>query len=250
MKKYGLIGYPVSHSFSKKYFTEKFNEENLEDCRYELFELREIEKFNDLLKKQPELKGLNVTVPHKEAIIPYLDVLDQSAKKVGAVNVVKITSEVNQGFNTDYFAFRQTLQDWLEDIDLKALVLGSGGASKAVKASLDDLNIPYLVVSRSPAEDQIGYQHIKRDNLLDSHRLIINTTPLGMHPKVETFPGLDYNRIGPEHFLYDLVYNPQETRFLAMGSSSGAKTKNGLEMLYLQAEKSWEIWSGGEHNGF
>jgi len=243
MQLYGLIGKKLSHSFSKKYFTEKFKKEGLSDHQYDLFELSEISEIEPLLTKS-ELKGFNITIPYKQDIIPYIDELDESARKVGAVNVVKINKGKLNGYNSDYYGFKTSLEKWLtiNHSDLKALVLGTGGASKAVIAALSSIGIEYTLVSRVSKDDILSYDDISDDQLLE-HRLIINTTPLGMSPDIHSFPHIQYDKLTEEHFLYDLVYNPEITQFMALGSSKGAKTKNGLEMLHLQAEKSWEIWS-------
>lgn len=242
---FGLIGFPLGHSFSKKYFTAKFEKENITDCRYETFELPDITSLPSLIARNPDLRGLNVTIPHKEAVLPFLNELDQSAESVGAVNVIKVTDNNKLiGYNSDYYGFKSSLETWLpSDVrGYKALVLGTGGAAKAVAAALQELNIPYQYVSRQNNGQIISYNDLSADTIND-HLLIINTTPLGMAPKTETCPPLDYEAITENHFLYDLVYNPEETLFMKKGNEKGAKTKNGLEMLHLQAEKSWEIWN-------
>ena len=249
MRQFGLIGYPLSHSFSKKYFTEKFEQEQIPHANYELFELPAIDGFSDLLRNTADLAGLNVTIPHKQAVIPYLDALDDSAKRVGAVNVIKIDADNKKtGYNSDYFGFRQSLLNTgiVINTQTQALVLGSGGASKAVIVALEDLNISYKVVSRNPQStdkfQQIGYQDITSE-LIAGYQLIINTTPLGMHPHTEACPDLPYPGLTSRHLLFDLVYNPAQTLFMKKGKAQGAKVINGLEMLHLQAEKAWEIWN-------
>lgn len=250
MKIYGLIGKPLSHSFSKKYFIEKFEKENISGCKYELFELEDISELNRLVKNTPRLSGLNVTIPYKESVIPYLYTLDPLAWKVGAVNVVRVEANGKlQGFNSDYHGFRQSLESWLskEIKGVKALVLGSGGAAKAVKTALNDLGIPFLIISRSKSKKTLTYQELNENkHLISDHRLIINTTPLGMGQKISLKPEINYDLITEKHYLYDLVYNPGETAFMMTGKGKGAKTKNGLEMLKLQAEKSWEIWNSDQ----
>ena len=243
MRLYGLIGKKLSHSFSKKYFTNKFREEQLDYCRYELFELQNINEVNKLLENE-DLRGFNITIPYKQEILPYLDKLDDSAKSVGAVNVVKIIDSGLVGYNSDYYGFKDSLEKWLpDDSTFKALVLGTGGASKAVIAALEKLNISFRLVSRQPGNKSvISYEEISPSVLRD-YRLIINTTPLGMSPNTDSCPELDYGQLGESHYLYDLVYNPEITLFLQKGMDRKAKTKNGLEMLHLQAEKSWEIWN-------
>lgn len=242
MRQYGLIGKKLSHSFSKNFFTEKFTKEGLSDCQYGLFELSEIEEVTKLISN-PDLRGFNITIPYKQAIMPYLDQLDRSADKVGAVNVVKVEHDKLIGYNSDYFGFKQSLEEWLpEDYNLKALVLGTGGASKAIMASLKDLNIDFKSVSRKAKGDILSYDQLT-PHYLREYKLIVNTTPLGMSPSTDTAPDIDYNSLGAEHYLYDLVYNPELTKFLSLGKAKGSKIKNGLEMLHLQAEKSWEIWN-------
>ena len=246
MRLYGLIGYPLSHSFSKKYFSEKFEKEGISGASYELFELPDISGFEPLVKRLPDLCGLNVTIPHKQAIISYLNALDGSAQKVGAVNVIRLQGGVRTGYNSDYFGFKRSLEQWLpkEKSGLKALVLGTGGASKAVTAALNDLDIPFQLVSRTAGPQLLTYRSLQsQPEMLKEHQLIINTTPLGTAPNIDEAPPLDYHLLSSEHFLYDLVYNPAQTRFMLLGKSQGAQAKNGLEMLQLQAEKAWEIWN-------
>lgn len=249
MNIYGLIGFPLTHSYSKKYFTEKFVKEHIADCCYELFELKSVQELPELLKSHKTLRGLNVTIPYKQDVIPLLDDLDEaSAKRVGAVNTIKVYADGStKGFNTDYYGFKQSLLEWFDRKavsfkEIKALVLGNGGAAKAVKAALDDLSIPYEVVSRTPADGQLSYEQIT-DDVIGEYLLIINTTPLGMYPETNTCPPIPYDLLGHDHLLYDLVYNPEETLFLKNGAAKGAATHNGLKMLYLQAEKAWSIWN-------
>jgi shikimate dehydrogenase len=241
---FGLIGFPLGHSFSKKYFTDKFAKENIKECLYEKFEIESITQLPTLIKNNPGLEGLNVTIPHKQNVIPFLNKKDKSAEKVGAVNVLKISKEGEiTGYNSDYYGFKTSLEKWLPKYSqFRALVLGSGGASKAVIATLDDMKIPFLLVSRQEKDKAITYEEITEE-ILQSHHLLINTTPLGMSPETETFPPISYNLLTEKHYLYDLVYNPEETAFMLKGKAAGAKVKNGLEMLILQAEKSWEIWN-------
>ena len=242
MKHYGLIGKTLKHSFSKKYFKEKFEQLQLTDHTYELYELDDIVEVDELRNK-PGLSGFNITLPYKEDIFPYLTSVEDNARKIGAVNVVKVKDNEFHGFNTDYFGFKESLKNWLaEKNNIRALVLGTGGAAKAVSAALDTLDIDYLSISRAKSEKRLTYDSLT-DSTLNAHKLIINTTPLGIAPDTESKPELPYQSITSAHYLYDLVYNPLETSFLKEGSIRGAKTKNGLEMLYLQAEKSWEIWN-------
>ncbi|AEI48621.1 shikimate dehydrogenase family protein [Runella slithyformis] len=251
MRLFALIGYPLTHSFSKKYFTEKFEKEGIENCRYELLELPDYRDFPKLLKANFGLAGLNVTIPHKQNIIPFLDELDAaSAQRIGAVNTIKFLPDGTlKGYNTDYYGFRSSLEQWLKNLtriptQLKALVLGNGGAAKAVFAALADLGIEYTIVSRQPEHhsDIISYHDLTAD-VMARHSLIINTSPIGTYPKTEECPAIPYERLGPNHLLYDLVYNPAETLFLKKGKTQGASTHNGLPMLQLQAEKAWEIWN-------
>lgn len=245
MKNFGLIGKTLKHSFSKKYFTEKFAKENIPDVAYELYELENIGKIADVFAV-PHLVGFNITIPYKEEIKPFLDELDESAKKVGAVNVVKIQKNGKKtGYNSDYYGFKASLQQWANlSLVKKALILGTGGASKAIIAALKNLGILTKVVSRSPNKSDLTYADLKQNpELMQSHSLIINCTPLGTFPDVDSKPDLEYDLLTKSHYLYDLVYNPETTAFMQEGIKRGAKVKNGHEMLILQAEKSWEIWN-------
>ena len=246
MKTYGLIGYPLSHSFSKKYFTEKFLNEKIENHQYELFSIEDIKSLPDLLNENPTLCGLNVTIPHKVNVLCYLNEVDEAADKIGAVNCISIKSfdgeNYLKGYNTDAYGFEESLKPLLTPQHTKALVFGDGGAAKAVKFVLEKLNIEFYSVVRTATPNAILYAEITPE-ILSTHKLLINTTPLGMSPNVDTFPEIDYSRIGPEHIAYDLVYNPLETTFLAKAAAQGASIKNGLEMLYKQAEKAWAIWN-------
>jgi shikimate dehydrogenase len=243
-KKLGLIGRPLSHSFSKKYFDKKFARLGITEYSYHQFELPNIQALPDLLENTPGLVGLNVTIPYKQEVLTYIDELSPEANTIGAVNVIKIAEGKLLGFNSDYFGFKTSLINWLpENWQGKALVLGTGGASLAVHAVLDDCGIPWVKVSRDTGEDRLSYQQVKDQNLLKDHHLVINTTPLGMYPNIENCPELNYPSMDSQHFLYDLVYNPEITTFMQQGISVGAQVKNGLEMLELQAEKSWEIWT-------
>ena len=244
-KLYGLIGNPLSHSFSRKYFSDKFLRESIENCEYELFEIKGISLVNEIFTLE-NLQGFNVTIPYKHDIMKFMDDFDHSAKKVGAVNVVKIDSDGKRtGYNSDYYGFRTSLENWLPDLkNVKAAILGIGGAAKAVIAVLDDLSIPLIKISRDKTKGDLTYEEFKSQaDALNSHHLIINTTPLGMSPNIESKPDIDYSSLDEKYYLYDLIYNPAETSFLSEGKRYGAKVKNGLEMLELQAEKSWEIWN-------
>jgi shikimate dehydrogenase len=244
-KVFGLIGGTVSHSFSKSYFDEKFFREGLRDYRYELFPLGNITEIEILLKETKGLTGLNVTIPYKEQVLKYLDEVDGFAKKIGAVNVIKIKDGKLKGFNTDSDAFHETLEKWLpKDKTFTALVLGTGGSSKAVQEALKKLKIDYKLVSREAKKGVITYEDLEKDpSITTSSKLVINTTPLGMSPKTEAMPPINYENIGSEHYVYDLIYNPARTLFLQKSEMRGATIKNGLEMLHVQAEKSWTIWN-------
>ncbi len=246
-KLYGLIGKTLHHSFSQKYFRTKFLKEGINDSDYLLFELPAIQEFPKILEAHPGLRGLNVTIPYKLEVMPFLDEIDPVAKEIGAVNTIKFKSGGKRiGYNTDYLGFKISLEKRLRDplTTYKALVLGTGGASKAVVAALKDLGIDYKYISRTTSKDAISYQQLNSSpEILNTHRLIINTTPLGTSPNVNAAPDIPYEWISDQHFLYDLVYNPAETRFLMNGKAKGADIKNGLEMLELQAEKAWEIWN-------
>jgi len=244
---FGLIGKTLGHSFSQRFFNRKFEREGLTNCTYELFELEEISQIDALIEAHPNLRGLNVTIPYKEVVHPYVHSLDSSAEKVGAINVIKITPDGQRiGYNSDYYGFRVSIEKWLLSAmhSVKALVLGTGGASKAVAAALKDMEIDYKLVSRQPGEDMLSYTDLLANPVIvQDHHLIINTTPLGMEPNTKSYPDIPYHILTPDHFLYDLVYNPTTTFFMAKGGTKLCHTKNGLEMLHLQAEKSWEIWT-------
>jgi shikimate dehydrogenase len=243
MRKFGLIGKKLGHSFSKKYFSEKFEREGISDAQYELYELAQAQELRELLQREPELVGLNVTVPYKEEVMPMLDELDEAAAKIGAVNTIRISEGKTKGFNTDYIGFKSTLEEFYpQEERAQALVLGTGGAAKAVWAALEALQIPYASVSRSPQQHELSYEQLSPD-LLQTCNLIINTTPLGMHPHTASAPSLPYEAITSKHYMYDLVYNPEETLFLQKGAMVGAKTMNGLSMLYRQADAAWHIWN-------
>ena len=244
MTRFGLIGYPVEHSYSQNFFTKKFKKLKLKDHIYDLFEMEFLNEFPALWLKHSDLKGLNVTVPHKESVIKYLNKQDASSIKVGAANVILKRGGKLIGYNTDYMAFRESLKTWIGSFKGEALVLGSGGASKAVQAGLTDLNIPYNQVSRTSASGDYTYDQIKANpEIVSRFKLIVNATPLGMYPNNESSPDLPYNKILKGTYFYDLIYNPEETVFMKEGKKNGAKTKNGMEMLELQAEKSWDIWN-------
>ena len=245
MRTYGIIGTPLSHSRSKSYFEKKFREENLEDCRYENYPLHDISELAGLISRESTLRGLNVTIPYKESVLRHIDRPDPLAAEIGAVNVLKINriggKVIVEGYNTDMPAFRDTLQPLLKEHHQRAMVLGSGGASRAVAFALKALGIKYSIVSRSPKPNQLSYSMLDK-SVIQNHPLIINATPVGMFPDISRFPKIPYDAITGDHFLYDLVYNPKETVFLSKGTAQGATVKNGLEMLYRQAEMGWEMW--------
>jgi len=258
MKHFGLLGFPLSHSFSVGFFSEKFAREGI-DADYHNFPLPSIDEFPSLLEQHPDLSGLNVTIPYKQAILPFLHAVDQQALAVGAVNVIRVErQEVGAlfltGFNTDVLAFRASINPHLKALKvrleahnwagkpLKALVLGTGGASKAVCYALKTLGVEPLLVSRNSISSGVTYDELTPEHY-KTHQIVVNTTPLGMFPHIKAFPPLEYNCLGEGHLLYDLVYNPLMSRFLELGLDNGALVKNGLDMLHLQAEASWTIWN-------
>lgn len=245
MQKYGLIGYPLGHSFSKTYFNQKFEAEKI-DAEYLNFEIPTIKELKSVLKENPELRGLNVTIPYKEQVIPYLDDLDEDARLIGAVNVIKFTKGLFgktklKGYNSDIIGFKQSIEPLLNESHRKALILGTGGASKAVFQGLKQLGVGSTLVSRKPKEFCITYEEIT-PKTMEQYTVIVNTTPLGMFPNVNACPNIPYDLLTPNHLLYDLLYNPDETLFMKKGKEKGATVKNGLEMLLLQAFAAWEIW--------
>jgi shikimate dehydrogenase len=241
---FGLIGFPLSHSFSKKYFAEKFQRERITDAYYELFPIASAGQLPQLLQRYPNLQGLNVTIPYKQAVLPYLDQLEDGAAEIGAVNTIRIDDGLLSGYNTDVYGFQNSLHAWLlankgTTDGLKAVILGTGGAAKAVSYALQQLQIPFRLVSRRPQSGQWGYELLD----LRAYQLIVNTTPLGMPPYKNQCPPIPYEQLGEQHYLYDLVYNPERTLFMQRGADQGAKVKNGAEMLIGQAEKAWQIWN-------
>ncbi|WP_339608978.1 shikimate dehydrogenase [uncultured Roseivirga sp.] len=246
MRKFGLIGYPLGHSFSKKHFSEKFEKEGIE-AEYELYPLEDIEEFPVLVKNTKGLEGINVTIPYKESVMKFLDEVDEKAAAIGAVNTIKIQKGKLKGYNTDYLGFKTSLVKFIgaNPMPANALILGTGGASKAVQTALSDLEIQFKLVSRRPQEGQLTYEDFNTSTpqYLNTYQLIVNTTPLGMAPKIDEFPNLPYQQLTSDHFLYDLVYNPLVTAFMQKGIEAKCWVKNGLEMLYGQAEASWEIWN-------
>jgi shikimate dehydrogenase len=244
MRRYGLIGYPLTHSFSQRYFSEKFDREGITDCSYSNFSLREIGELSAVLA-EPGLWGLNVTIPYKQQVIPFLHSLSPVVEEIGACNCIRIVDGVLTGYNTDVAGFEQSLIPLLRPHQRRALVLGTGGASKAVEYVLRKLGIGYRLVSRHPrpGTGDLAYPDVDATVLAEA-MLIINTTPVGMYPHVDECPPLPYEALTPGHYLYDLVYNPERTLFLKRGAAAGAAVENGHEMLVLQAEESWRIWNG------
>jgi len=244
MNVFGLIGYPLGHSFSKQYFTEKFDKEGIKDCVFEAFPITSINEFPSLLKNNPDLKGLCVTIPYKEQVLRYIDELSEEVKSIGATNSITIRSNKLVAYNTDIAGFRQSFKKLLQPHHTKALVLGTGGASKAVQYVLRELGIDYLIVSRSNsgAAGFINYTAID-ELLINEYTIVINCTPVGMWPNENNCPAIPYEFITSRHYLYDLVYKPEETLFLKKGKDKNATTQNGYEMLVIQAEESWRIWN-------
>ena len=241
-KQYGLIGYPLSHSFSKKYFEDKFQKLQLTDCSYTTFPLENINQFPALLKKEKGLLGLSVTTPHKETVIPFLDELDKTAKEISAVNCIKITNGKLKGYNTDAFGFRQSLRPFLDTNHTKALVFGTGGVSKAIAYVLKNLGINYRYVSRNKREDSFTYEELNPE-IISACKLLVNCTPVGMLPNSDSYLPLPYSAIIPQHLVYDLIYNPAETLFLKKAKEQGALISNGYNMLCFQADEAWRIWN-------
>ncbi|MGB1308716.1 MAG: shikimate dehydrogenase family protein [Oceanihabitans sp.] len=244
MRKFGLLGKNIAYSFSKNYFSEKFNSENITNTTYENFDIENINKFVSILENNPNINGLNVTIPYKESIIPYLDKLDKKAKKIGAVNTIKFTKKGKlKGYNTDFYGFKNALKPYLKKQHKKALLFGTGGASKAIAYALKKLNIEYAFVSRKTSKNvQFTYKTLTPEDI-KSHTILINCTPLGTSPNIEACPEIPYHAITEKHLLFDLIYNPTETTFLKKGKQNKAATSNGFKMLQLQAEKSWQIWN-------
>ncbi len=243
MRKFGLIGKSISYSFSKTYFSKKFDNEGIKDATYENFDLQTIDEFKDIFKNNPDIEGLNVTIPYKEEVIPFLNKLNKKAKAIGAVNTIKITKKGKlKGYNTDYYGFKKSLKPFLESHHKKALILGTGGASKAIAFSLNELNIHYKYVSRTKTSINLTYDELD-ERIINQHHIIINCSPVGTYPNVDECPKIPYKTLSNQHLLFDLIYNPSETLFLKQGKQQGAKTCNGLKMLELQAKKAWKIWN-------
>ncbi|CAM3073459.1 shikimate dehydrogenase family protein [Flavobacterium frigoris] len=242
-KRYGLLGRNISYSFSKGYFTDKFTAENFVGYTYENFDIKAIASFTEVVKNNSDLKGLSVTIPYKESVIPFLDKLSKKAALIGAVNTIKITKKGKiKGYNTDYYGFKKALEPLLQQHHKKALILGTGGASKGVAFALDELDIAYTFVSREAKENSIDYNRINATTF-DNYQIIINATPVGTSPNTEAFPLIPYDYFTDRHIAFDLIYNPAETQFLKKAKEKGAKIKNGYDMLVFQAEKAWKIWN-------
>ena len=240
MDKYGLIGFPLGHSFSRGFFTEKFAREGI-DAEYVNFEIPDASMLLDVIRDNPELRGLNVTLPHKQAVIPLLDELSDEAREIGAVNVIRIRDGKLKGFNSDIIGFTESIKPLLQPWHKKALVLGTGGASKAICVGLKRLGIEWTYVSRTPREGMLTYSDLTAE-VMQQYMVIVNCSPVGMFPKTGEAPNIPYELLTPKHLLYDLVYNPEETLFMQKGRAQDAIVKNGLEMLHLQAIASWEFW--------
>lgn len=248
MDKYGLIGFPLGHSFSKNYFNEKFANEHI-DAEYVNYEIPDIRILKEILASTPDLKGLNVTIPYKEKVIKYLDAISPEAKTIGAVNVIRVRHNgkktLLKGFNSDVIGFTRSIAPLIESFHKKALILGTGGASKAINYGLKSLGLETLFVSRNKRKGLITYDEITADTVHE-YNVIVNCTPVGMYPHADECPRLPYEAMDNHNLLYDLLYNPDETLFMKKGAAAGAVTKNGLEMLLLQAFASWEFWNGQE----
>lgn len=245
MREYGLIGYPLSHSFSQKYFTAKFEKEGIEDAVFHAFSIPSITDVTGVLQQHPNLKGFAVTIPYKRAVMSYLTEVTPAVKQMGACNCVKIDGDKLTGYNTDVVGFEKSFVKHLQPHHTKALILGTGGAAAAVQFVLEKLGLPFMYVSRTanPANSIIGYEDITQE-LMAEYTIIINCTPLGMYPKTDEAPPIPYQALTASHYLYDLVYNPPLTAFLQHGKDRGALIQNGYEMLVLQAEENWQIWNG------
>ena len=241
MDRYGIIGFPLGHSFSRAFFTEKFQKEHI-DAEYVNFEIPSAHLLPEIVRSNPHLRGLNVTLPYKEAVIPMLDSMSDEAREIGAVNVIQVREGRLKGFNSDIIGFRDSLRPRLKPWHQHALVLGTGGASRAIRVGLERLGLDWTYVSRTAAEGRLTYSALTPE-VMEHYQVIVNCSPVGMFPKVDACPDIPYHLLSPRHLLYDLVYNPEETLFLKRGAQQGATIKNGLEMLHLQALASWEFWN-------
>jgi shikimate dehydrogenase len=246
LRTFGLIGYPLTHSFSPDFFNKKFQNLGI-NAIYKAFSISNITELKIVISENPHLEGLNVTIPYKESVLPFLNQIDSNAKAIGAVNCIKITRKNNLpfliGYNTDYIGFEMSFVPLLKSHHQKAIILGNGGAAKAISYVLSKLNIPFIFIVRNPKQsNELAFSDVDK-SIFDEYKIIINSTPLGMYPNIDKCPEIAYEYINESHLLYDLVYNPQESLFLKKGKLQGAQTKNGYEMLILQAEKSWDIWN-------
>lgn len=240
--RFGLIGKNIEYSFSRAYFTQKFKDLKLANHTYENFDFEDINELEQVLKNNTNIKGFNITIPYKEEVFPFLSAIDDKAKEIGAVNTIKFTKDGLKGFNTDYHGFQKSIEPFIKDHHKKALILGTGGASKAVAFVFKQLGINYKFVSRNPEENELNYSNLNKA-IISQYTIIVNCTPLGTYPDINRKPNIPYKYIGNQHLLFDLIYNPDKTAFLLEGESRGAQIKNGDKMLELQAEKSWEIWN-------
>ena len=242
-RQFGLLGRNISYSFSKKYFDSKFKNEKLTECSFENFDIQNIEAFPDILKLNKALSGMSVTIPYKELVIPYLDKLSKNAEQIGAVNAIRITKKGKlKGYNTDYYGFMKSIKPMLKSNHKKALILGTGGAAKAVAFGLQKLGIEYTFVSRTKTLENLTYNQLNQ-SIFENYPIIVNCTPIGTSPNIDIAPDLPYGFFSEKHLAFDLIYNPEESLFLKKAKSMGALTKNGHEMLVLQAEKAWKIWN-------
>lgn len=241
MDRYGIIGFPLGHSFSRAFFTEKFQKEHI-DAEYVNFEIPSAHLLPEIVRSNPHLRGLNVTLPYKEAVIPMLDSMSDEAREIGAVNVIQVREGRLKGFNSDIIGFMDSLRPLLKPWRQHALVLGTGGASRAIRVGLERLGLDWTYVSRTAAEGRLTYSALTPE-VMEHYQVIVNCSPVGMFPKVDACPDIPYHLLSSRHLLYDLVYNPEETLFLKRGAQQGATIKNGLEMLHLQALASWEFWN-------
>ena len=241
MDRYGIIGFPLGHSFSRAFFTEKFQKEHI-DAEYVNFEITSAHLLPEIVRSNPHLRGLNVTLPYKEAVIPMLDSMSDEAREIGAVNVIQVREGRLKGFNSDIIGFMGSLRPLLKPWHQHALVLGTGGASRAIRVGLERVGLDWTYVSRTAAEGRLTYAALTPE-VMEHYQVIVNCSPVGMFPKVDACPDIPYHLLSPRHLLYDLVYNPEETLFLKRGAQQGATIKNGLEMLHLQALASWEFWN-------
>ncbi len=240
--RFGLVGKNISYSFSKGYFTKKFADLNLKNHSYENFDLDQIDELQNIIQHSKNIKGLNVTIPYKETVMPYLTKIEENANKIGAVNTIKINKNGLIGFNTDAYGFHKSIEPFLKKQHTKALIFGTGGASKAVAHVLGELGISFTFVSRNPKTDQLSYQELNKE-IIQMNLLLVNCTPLGTHPNINQKPDIPYEFITSVHLLFDLIYNPERTAFLMAGQEQGALVCNGNQMLRFQAEKAWEIWN-------